>query len=63
MGHPLKSLHDAVLNQIDAQVCLRSDFHFVSLWGMPQESGEGNLLDGQYLLRCIIIHFWVSHVS
>lgn len=62
----LKSLHGAVLNQVKAQVCLRSKFHFVSLWVMPQASGKGNLLDSQYLLCCIIIiiiiRFWVNHV-
>jgi len=58
----LKSLHGAVLNQVKAQVCLRSKFQFVSLWGMPQASSKGNLLESQYLLRCTIIHVWVSHV-
>jgi len=62
MGPLLKSRHGAGLNQVKAQVCLRSKFHFVSLWGMPQASGKGNLLDGQYLFPCIIIHSWVSHV-
>lgn len=65
MGPLLKSLHGTVLNQVKAQVCLRSKFHFVSLWVMPQALGKGNLLEGQYLLRCIIIiiiHFWVNHV-
>lgn len=58
----LKSLHGAVLNRVKAQVWFSSKFHFVSLWGIPQASGKGKLLDGQYLLRCIIIHFWVNHV-
>ena len=45
MGPLLKSLHSAGLNQAKTQVCLRSKFHSVSLWGITQASGKGNLLE------------------